>query len=594
MTFTRSWWKRSSAIVALVVVGLMLATACGSSGSGGGGSGDAKALFSGNGVDIRPAPKTKGEPDSGFTPTMGGTVTMGLESEDSAGYCLAEAQLDNAGEQVARTMYDTLTYPGADGKYHPYLAKDVTHSADNKTWTITIRDGIKFSDGSPLTAQVVKDNLDAYRGKLATRKPLLFIFVFNNVDNVTVSGPDTVDVTMKAPWVDFDAQLFAQGRLGIMGEAQLKADAHTCATQPIGTGPFTLKEWVPNDHYTFVRNPNYWQKDSNGRQLPYLDQVIYKPIPDAQQRDNALQSGVINAESTSSGPSIANLRTKAANNQVRMITSVRYTEQAYWQLNTAQPPFNDENFRLAVASALNLQKANQLTGANISPLAKGGFSPGSIAYTDTGFPKYDPAKAKQLITQLKAEGKPTDVSIQVTPDTNVVKTAELAQEDLKAVGINATISKLEQSQLINSAINGSFQMMGFRNFGGITPDEQYVWWYGGGNPVNFSRTNDPVVDCLLDVGRSQADVKGCLKDPAVTQADPAVASLNPTDQKAIYLELNKWFAKKAYYIWGAYSAWTIATTPNIHGILGPKLPDGSAPWQALLNGAPTLGMWINK
>ena len=583
---------RAFIAVALLVAGLLLAVACGSSGGGGGGT-SSNALFK-SGVDIRPAPKTAGDADSGFTPASGGTLTMGLESEDTAGYCLAEAQLDNAGEQVAQTMYDTLTYPGADGKYHPYLAQAVDHSSDYKTWTITVRQGIKFSDGTDLTAQVVKDNLDAYRGKFPGRSPLLFIFVFQNVDQVNVTGPNTVQVTMKTPWVDFDATLFGQNRIGMMAEAQLKASPHDCATKPIGTGPFMLTNWIPNDHYELSKNPNYWQKDSSGHQLPYLDKIVYRPIPDGQQRENALKAGTVNAISTSDGNSVANLRNMAASNSIRMITSVRYDEQAYWQLNSAAAPFNDQDFRQGVAMALNLAKSNQLTGSNISPLAQGAFSPGSSAYENTGFPKYDPTAAKKLIDKVKAEGKPTNVTIQVTPDANVVKTAELAQEDLQAVGVTATIQKLEQSQLINSAINGTFQMMGFRNFGGIDPDEQYVWWYGSGNPVNFSRFDDPVVNCLLDVGRAGSDLKNCLTNPLIVAADPSISKVTASDQTSVYKELSSYFGKKAYFIWGAYSAWTVATAPDVHGIFGPKLPDGTAPWQALLNGNRVTGMWIQK
>ncbi len=578
--------------MALVAAALVLVAACGGKG---GGAKSSENLFKGYGLDIRPAPKSGNDPDAGFTPVAGGTVTYGLEAEDSGGYCLAESQLDISGEQVARSIYDTLMAPGKDGKYHPYLAKSVTHSPDYKTWTITIRPGIKFSDGSPLTAQVVKDNLDAYRGKFPGRSPLLFIFVFNNVDDVAVTAPDTVQVTMKRPWVDFDATLYGQARIGMMGEAQLHADGHTCATKPIGTGPFVLQEWVPNDHYTLKRNPNYWRKDSAGRQLPYLDTLIYKPIPDSQQRTNALESGAVNTIHTDNGNSIVQLRSDAAAGKVRMITSVRYTELGYWLLNDSTPPFNDLTFRRAVAMALNLPKANQLIGQNVSPLAHGPFPPGSMAYDDnTGFPSYNPTEAKKLVDQVKAQGKPTDVAITVTPDPDVRKTAALAQEDLQAVGIKTTLTSVEQSQLINQAIKGTYQMIGWRNHGGIDPGEQYVWWYGKGNPVNFSRFDDPVINCLLDVGRSAADVDGCLKDPANLKLDPKLASINPTDRKAVYLELNRWFADRAYDIWGGYATWTIATAPNVHGILGPDLPDGAKPGDSLVNGNPVLGMWVGK
>ncbi len=110
-------------------------------------------------------------------------------------------------------------------------------------WTIKLRPGIKFSDGSALDAQTVKDNLDAYRGMLPVRNPLLFTFVFSDISAVTVVNPLTVAVTTKVPWTAFPWFLWRSGRMGIMGEAQVK-DPKNCNTNLIGTGPFEKVSWV--------------------------------------------------------------------------------------------------------------------------------------------------------------------------------------------------------------------------------------------------------------------------------------------------------------------------------------------------------------
>ena len=115
-------------------------------------------------------------PTSG-TPVRGGSLVYGLEADTTGGFCLYKAQLAIGGIQVARTIYDTLTMPGADGKIHPYLAKSVVGTKNNTVWTITLRSGIKFHDGSPLDAQTVKDNLDHYR-----KDNPLFTFVFADVE----------------------------------------------------------------------------------------------------------------------------------------------------------------------------------------------------------------------------------------------------------------------------------------------------------------------------------------------------------------------------------------------------------------------------
>jgi peptide/nickel transport system substrate-binding protein len=567
--------KRLLAFGAGLAVTAMLVAACGGSSGGSGGgaasSQSTKNLFQGSGLDIEPAPKTPGDPDAGFTPKRGGKITYGLEADDTGGYCLPEAQLDISGEQVAQSIYDTLTRPGAAGKYHPYLAQSVTHSPDYKTWTITIRQGIKFSNGSPLTAQVVKNNLDAYRGKYPGRKALLFLFVLSNIDNTTVTSPTTVDVTMKKPWVDFDAFLFSQGRLGIISQSQLDDPSH-CFDHLVGTGPFELVSWAPNERYVLKPNPNYWVKAPDGKPYPYLSELDYVPIIDETQRLSALDSGQINAMLTADGANIVSLRSSASANKVRLITSVKYTELAYLLLNATKPPFNNILAREAASQAIDFNTINKIIGKNVSPLQDGPFprqSPGYLA--NPGFKRYDPANAKKLVQQYKQQtGQAPNAPISSTNDPTVIRTAEFIQKYLQDAGFTSSITPYDQAQLINNGVSKNFTILTWRNHGGIDPDEQYVWWYGG-SPVNFGGFNDPVINQLLDQGRATPD---------------------PAQQAQIYQNVNRQFAKQVWNIWGAASPWTVATAPNVHGVFGPDLPDGSKPWQALLNGNPAWGMWV--
>ena len=244
-------------------------------------------------------------------PVYGGSVVYAQDAEDAGGLCLPEAQLDAAGINYARTIYDTLTVPNSSGKYIPFLAQSVTPNADTTVWTIVLRQGVKFHDGTPLTATVVKNNLDTYRGAYPTRHPILFGLVFGpyvkdvTADDASSTVTVTVDGDPNTPgnqgWSAFDSYLFSSGRLGIMAQAQLD-DASGCAKNLIGTGPFKLKEWVINDHFTAVKNPDYWGTDpGNGNaKLPYLDQITFKPVPDGQQRLNGLESGQFQSTYTTS------------------------------------------------------------------------------------------------------------------------------------------------------------------------------------------------------------------------------------------------------------------------------------------------------
>jgi peptide/nickel transport system substrate-binding protein len=265
-------------------------------------------------------------------PVSGGDLVYGLEAENNGGWCLPEGQLAISGIQVARAVYDTLMAPNADGKYVPYLAESVTNDAGYSNWTIKLRPGIKFSDGSPLTATVVKNNLDAYRGQYPARKPLLFIFTLQNIKDVTVADDLTVNVSTVTPWPSFPAFLHSSGRLGILGQAQLD-DPATCDRNLIGTGPFKLKEWKPDDRLTVTKNASYWRKDKDGNQLPYLDSITFKPYPDAQARLNALQSGELTAGHYSGAEQIDSLRSAKESGTLQELESEKYTELSYGMLN---------------------------------------------------------------------------------------------------------------------------------------------------------------------------------------------------------------------------------------------------------------------
>ncbi|MCZ7528348.1 MAG: ABC transporter substrate-binding protein [Acidimicrobiia bacterium] len=230
-----------SSLLVLLVLGL-LAPACG---GGGGDDGGSPA-----GGDATTTPGEDAEP------VAGGRIVYGLESESSGGWCLPEAQLALSGAQVARAVYEPLTMPNADGEYVPYLATAVTPNADFTEWTIELPEGVTFHDGSPLTAEVVKNNLDAFRGAYEGRTGLLLPFVYENIAEVTVAGPLTVVVTAKTPWRSFPAFLNQGNRFGIMGQAQLDDPDH-CDENLVGTGPFRLEEWKLNRSLVVVRNESY-------------------------------------------------------------------------------------------------------------------------------------------------------------------------------------------------------------------------------------------------------------------------------------------------------------------------------------------------
>lgn len=501
-------------------------------------------------------------------PEHGGTLVYGIEAETAGGFCLPEAQLAVSGIQVARSMYETLTAPNSEGEYVPLLAESVTPNETYDEWTIVLREGVKFHDGSDLTAEVVKNNIDAGRGLYPARRPLLGPLVMNNWDEVTVSGPLTLVVTTKTPWPAFPAHLYASGRVGIMAQAQLDDEEH-CADHMIGTGPFMLEDWVPNDHLTVVKNPDYWREG-----LPYLDRIEFRPILEATQRVNALQSGEIQATHTMNNLQVAQLQDLAAQGDIGIYQTDEFADTVYTLLNTSQPPFDNILARRALATATDSETLNEVREMSIPKRATGPFPPGSIGYLDdTGLPEFDLAEAKRLVEQYEAEsGEPLELTLLSTPEPANIESGQMVAEMAAAAGIEVRLQQIEEAQLINQVLGGDYNAVFWRGHSGGDPDLQYSWWRAD-SPVNFGRFADVEIDRLLDEGR--------------VESDPAL-------REEIYADLNRRFAEELYNLWGFWSMWTIGTSTDVHGVLGPDLPDGSAPFPGLADGHPVTGLWIEQ
>ena len=544
--------RRPVGVVALALA--LVAAACGGGGDDGGDGGSAS-----------------GDGEAG-EPTPGGRVVYGLEAETTDGWCLPEAQLAISGIMVTDAIYDTLTRPNAEGEAEPWLAETVESNDDYTEWTIGLREGVTFHDGTDLTAEVVKNNLDAYRGAYPTRSPLLFTFVFDNVAAVDVVDPLTVRVTMNEPWVSFDSYLYSSGRLGMMAQAQLD-DTESCAENLIGTGPFVLEDWTPNQSLTASKNPDYWATDAAGNQLPYLDEIEFRPIVESAQRLNALQSGEVNAIHTSDPEVVDELRSLDEEGTVTNVESVEFGEVSYTMLNASKPPFDNILARQALAYAFEFDEYNEIIGRGILTRASGPFAPGNIGHLeDTDYPEYDPERAEELVAQYEEEtGEELSFSYTTTQAEATVAAGQVIKEQLGEIGVEMEIVTVDQSTQIDTAISGDFQAIGWRNHPGGDPDQQYVWWESS-YPTNFGRINDPEIDDLLNQGRVTPD------------AD---------ERQEIYENLNRRFAEQVWNLWAYYTLWSVGTAPNVHGVPG-EGPTSEEPFPGLATGHLVSYMWVEE
>lgn len=545
--------KRRPALVALGLSLSLVAAACGGGGEEGGGGG--------------------GSGENPGTPTPGGRVVYALEAENTNGWCLPEGQLAISGIQVARAIYDTLTIPNEDAEYSPFLAESVEPNDDFTEWTITVRDGVTFHDGSELTGEVVKNNIDAWRGLYPARTALLLGIVFQNIANTELVDPMTVKVTTTTPWPSFDGYLFLSGRAGIMAQSQLD-DTETCDSKLVGTGPFQQVEWKVNDAFVAEKNPDYWQKDADGNQLPYLDEIEFRPIVDGDARTNALLGGDITAMHTSGAEQIDTLQGEAEDGNVNLTESDQFAEVNYGMFNLSKPPFDNINARKAAAYGFDSEGYNTVRNLDLFTMASGPFAPGEIGYLeDTGFPQYDLEEAKKYARLYQEEtGNPLEFTITSVNDPATLKSVQFLQENAEKVGAKVDVKPIEQAALISTAIGGDFQAMAWRNHPGGNPDGQYVWWHST-SPANFGRINDPELDKLLDEGRAETD---------------------PDRRREIYEDVNRLFADKVYNLWFNWTQWDIATAPDVFGVYGPDLPDGSKPFPGLATGHSVTGMWVQQ
>jgi peptide/nickel transport system substrate-binding protein len=540
--------------IALLTLIALVVAACGGSSSGGGSS----SSTSGGGSST-----------DGGKPQYGGTITYGLEGKTTA-FCPPRAQWAISGIMVANAVYDTLTRPTDDpNTYAPYLAESVTPSNNYMTWTIKLRPNIKFQDGEPLNAAAVAQNIEAWT------KGILLGFVFDNIAGVGALTDDTVVVNMKKPWVAFPAFLWVTGRAAIAAPAQLNNDA-TCDTNMIGTGPFKLESFDPTTgDVKTVKNPDYWRKG-----FPYLDGINFKPQEESSQRIRGLAGGQFNITHSSGGLDLDEVKSSAPDATVTLEPNGRM-ELSQMLINDTRAPLDDLTARQAIAYGLDRNRLNDIANKGSSRLADQVFDTDVMGYdASLKYPSQNVAKAKNLVNQYKSShGGKFAFELQSTFDNTTQALAQEVKRQLGQVGITVNLpSPVDQATIINKAIGGSVDSFLWRNYPGQDPDTLYVWFYGG-SVVNFNHLNDPTVNQALDDGRSEPD---------------------PTAREADYQKFSGELTNKLWNFWSWYTQWFIASQPNVHGIVGPNLPDAQGgvgtvkPVPILAGIHQVVGLWLSK
>ncbi len=382
---TRRWMFRLSAL--LLAFGLV-AAACGGS--------DDSSDSPNRSSESEDAP----EPDEGETPQRGGSITFAREAETSSPWTPSAMICDVACHQAIKGIYDTLTWPDADGEVHGMLLESFEPNDDFTEWTLTPREGITFHDGEPWDVQALDTHFSTMR------ESVLVGNVFNDITDQVIEG-DSLVLTMDRSWTHFP--LFLAGQPGYVASPKWLADVEAgsaSATEPVGTGPFVFAEYNSGDNFRMTANPDYWLEAPDGEPYPYLDEIEFLVQAENQTRDNAIISGEIDITHMDSGASIERLREEAEAGNINLFEIDRRQETGYILINSSDPnaAVSDQRIRQAMAYAFDHEFENESRNAGIFEIANGPFSPGSVGYLeDTGFPEFDLDEATRLVDEYEAD-----------------------------------------------------------------------------------------------------------------------------------------------------------------------------------------------
>ncbi|MFF2364757.1 ABC transporter substrate-binding protein [Streptomyces sp. NPDC058122] len=428
---------RWATLTALLTTSVLL-TACGS-GTDGSGAGNGK-------------------------PRSGGTLTFAVGSD--AG-CVDPQQVgSNDTIYSVRQIVDSLTdQDPKTGKIVPWLAKSWDISADATAFTFHLRSGVTFSDGSPLTAQVVKDNFDAVP-KLGVLGTLAEGYL-SGAKSTTVVDPLTVKVTFQQPNAQF-LQATSTHSLGIESSASVKrSPQQKCSDGVVGSGPFVLKGYVQNQSVTLAKRPGYawgssrWSKKGEA----YLDKLVFKVVPEAGVRAGSLRSGQVDAIGSVGRADEAALKGGQVAFQRRANPGITFG----LGFNNARPVLKDARVRRAILSAIDRKQiADTVFPTGTRPATS------VLAHTTPDYTSLasdlalDTAKAKSLLDEAgwKAGadgirvkgGEKLSLTIDWVPNAATNQPAlELIQQQLKAVGVQVTLKQLQLPQLTPIQQAGSYE-----------------------------------------------------------------------------------------------------------------------------------------
>ena len=393
--------------------------------------------------------------------------------------------------QVTNHIFDTLTVVNRDtGELEPQIAES-WEQIDDTTWQFKIRQGIKFHDGTELTADDVKFSLDRAINSAAVSYVIDFVASVDKIDDYTVQ------LNLKAPYGPILRNLSVPFT-AIVPKAVVEADEEGFTLNPVGSGPYKFVSWSQGDSCKLEAFEDYFDG------APETQNLVMKVIPEAAQRTIALETGEVDLAYDILPNDISKIE---ENPDLTMFEAPSLT-CFYISFNMKKAPFDNEKVRTAINYAIDRQLiidtiasgAGQPADAIIAPAVFGYYSPGTY--------EYDPEKAKALMEEA-GYGDGFSTTLWVNDNQERIEVCQAISAMLMDIGIECQVEVMEFGTFIQRSTDGEHEMA---YFGWVTSttDADYTYYSlehssQQGAAGNRTFLADPEVDALVEEGRSSSD-----------------------------------------------------------------------------------------
>ncbi|MCD4534324.1 ABC transporter substrate-binding protein [Nocardioides sp. cx-169] len=411
----------------------------------------------------------------------GGSVRLGMMAPvDTLDPVMA---LSTPGLNAASAIFDTLMEVGPQGEAIPGMAESL-ESEDQVTWTMKLREGVKFTDGTPYDADAVVAHLKRYTAPESQGRQA---GVARQIVEMNVVDPLTLEMKLAAPSVELPTIFTSSAGMVPSPTAVSKAGAGF-GQKPVGAGAFKLKSFQPGGDLVLERNDGYRDPE-----LPYLDEVVMVTATDTEARLSALKAGSLDLAPTQSVTDFEDARAA----DLTVLQQPAYT-YFYLALNTSKPPFDDERVRKALLLGVDRQALATAVFEGKQPPMEGYFTANHPEYVETDFPEFDAAEAKELVEEYVGEGGDPTFELTSTSPPEFQRQASVLQQMLSDIGLEMKIRVSDQPTMITEAVAGNYTAQ--LRFIGVslqaTTDLQGR--FHSKSPANIAFGGDPEVDKLIE------------------------------------------------------------------------------------------------